>query len=82
MDEKFEKLVKKIVVDLDVEIGGIDFLYGGDEMIVCEITLGFPICDVVNSLDEITSESKKKIKDDLINYLVKRTSESSLNTNN
>ena len=59
MDEKFEKLVKKIVVDLDVEIGGIDFLYGGYEMIVCEITLGFPICDVVNSLDEITSESKK-----------------------
>lgn len=60
MDEKFEKLVKKIVVDLDVEIGGIDFLYGVDEMIVCEITLGFPICDVVNSLDEINSESKKK----------------------
>ena len=25
-----------------------------------EGTLGFPICDVVNSLDEITSESKKK----------------------
>jgi RimK family alpha-L-glutamate ligase len=75
VDEKLEKLVTKIIADLEIEIGGIDLLYGENEMIVCEITLGFPIFDVLNSLDEMTSESKEKLKKDLINYLVKRTVE-------
>lgn len=42
-------------------------------MILCEITLGFPICDKVNSLDDINYSSKNIIKNNLINYLVKRT---------
>jgi glutathione synthase/RimK-type ligase-like ATP-grasp enzyme len=73
VDEKLENIVKKIINDLNIEIGGIDFLYGKNEMILCEITLGFPICDKVNSLDDINIISKNKIKNNLINYLVKRT---------
>lgn len=73
VDEKLENIVKKIIKDFNIEIGGIDFLYGKNEMILCEITLGFPICDKVNSLDDIDIISKNKIKNNLINYLVKRT---------
>jgi len=73
VDEKLENIVKKIIKDLNIEIGGIDFLYGKNEMILCEITLGFPICDKVNSLDDINYSSKNIIKNNLINYLVKRT---------
>jgi len=73
VDEKLENIVKKIITDLNIEIGGIDFLYGENDMILCEITLGFPICDVINSLDKINYSSKNIIKNNLINYLVKRT---------
>jgi RimK family alpha-L-glutamate ligase len=73
VDEKLENIIKKIIIELNIEVGGIDFLYGENEMILCEITLGFPICDVLNELDEVTIKSKNIIKNKLIHYLVEKT---------
>lgn len=66
IDESLKNIVNKFLILYPIEIGALDFLYGADSWLLCEISLGANL--TIHDIDK-----KNEVYGKIVNYLVQKT---------
>jgi hypothetical protein len=66
IDESLKNIVNKFLIHYPIEIGALDFLYGADSWLLCEISLGANL--TIHDIDK-----KNEVYGKIVNYLVQKT---------